>query len=73
MSKHRLQFDFTEEALKQLDSLRESTGLSNRAEVVRHALRFFHWMLNELRDKKATLVLERDGKQYVITFPFWGP
>lgn len=72
-AKQRLQFDFNKESLKQLDALREATGLSNRAELIRYALRFFHWMHIELVEKKATLLLERDGKQFEVAFPFWGP
>lgn len=71
MTKHRLQFDFTDDALNELDKLRELTGLPNRAELIRHALRFFQWMLNETREKKASVLLEKDGKLREIVLPFW--
>ena len=39
MAKTRLQFDFTDEALGELDELKGATGATNRAEVIRQALR----------------------------------
>ena len=45
--KHRLQLDFTQQALRELDGLREATGLPNRAEVIRQALRFLQWTITE--------------------------
>lgn len=54
MAKHRLQFDFDEEALKELDTLREETGFPTRAELIRHALKFFQWTVDETK-KKAVL------------------
>ncbi|MBU1179401.1 ribbon-helix-helix domain-containing protein [Patescibacteria group bacterium] len=71
MAKHRLQFDFTEEALNQLNELREAAGLPNRAEVIRHALRLLHWLLEEVQGNKAKLFIEKNGKCYEVAFPFW--
>lgn len=69
--KHRLQFDFSEEALKELDQLRDMTNLPNRAELVRQALRFLQWAYTETQEKNASLLLERDGKLREVVFPFW--
>src|SRR3954453_3922929 len=71
MSKHRLQLDFTQEALRDLDQLRETTGLPNRAEVIRQALRFFQWTIHEAQHNDASLLIEKDGKMRQIVFPFW--
>ncbi len=38
MAKKRLQFDFTEEAVAQIDVLAKRIGASTRAEVIRRAL-----------------------------------
>ena len=70
MTKRRLQFDFDEVAVKELDELREATALPNRAELIRHALQFLQWTLDETR-KGSTLLLEKDGNLRQVIFPFW--
>ena len=70
MTKHRLQFDFSEEALKQLDELKDAAGLGTRAELIRQALRLLQWTLTETKDNNATILVERDGKMREIVFPF---
>lgn len=70
MAKQRLQFDFDEAVLKEVDALREATALPNRAELVRHALRFLQWALDETK-KGETLLIEKDGHVRQIIFPFW--
>jgi len=71
MDKKRLQLDITEEALTELDQLRESTGLPSRAEVIRQALRLLYWANIETQERDATLLIEKDGKMRQIVFPFW--
>jgi len=71
MEKKRLQFDFTPEALAELDQLRALTGLPTRTELIRHALRFLQWALDETQNKKATLLLEKNGNIREVIFPFW--
>lgn len=71
MPKHRLQLDFTAEALHDLDELRQTTGLPNRAEVIRQALRFLQWTIHEAQENQANLLIEKDGKLRQIVFPFW--
>jgi Arc/MetJ-type ribon-helix-helix transcriptional regulator len=70
MQKHRLQLDFSDEALKDLDALKETTGMPNRAEVIRQALRLLQWTLNETQND-ATLLIEKGGRQREVIFPFW--
>jgi len=70
MQKHRLQLDFSEEALKDLELLKETTGMPNRAEVIRQALRLLQWTLNETKND-ATILIEKNGKQREVVFPFW--
>ena len=69
--KTRVQFDFTEEALREADQLQKDAGFSSRAELIRHALRLLQWLMNEIRKEKATLYIEKDGKMREIVFPFW--
>jgi metal-responsive CopG/Arc/MetJ family transcriptional regulator len=71
MAKSRLQFDFSEEAIEELDQLQEKTGLATRAELIRQALRILQWMMHEATENEATFLLEKDGKQREIVFPFW--
>jgi len=69
MEKKRLQFDFTEEAVAELEELQNRTSLSTKADVIRHALRFMGWAVEETR-KGATLCIEREGKVREV-IPFW--
>ena len=67
--KYRVQLDFSGKALKELDELKELFGASARAEVMRNALRWLYWCTNEVA-RGATILIERDGKQREIVFPF---
>ena len=68
--KKRLQFDFTDEALEVLDRLQETTGLHTRAELIRHALRFLQWAVDETSNKNATLLVEKDGNVREVILPW---
>jgi metal-responsive CopG/Arc/MetJ family transcriptional regulator len=70
MAKTRLQFDFTNEALNELDDLKNATGASNRAELIRQSLRLMQWTVEEVKRKNGTLLVERDGKQREVLLPF---
>jgi hypothetical protein len=68
--KRRLQFDFTEEAVHVLDQLQKLTGLPNRAEVIRQAVRCFQWIAEETVKNKGTVMLEKEGRIREVIFPF---
>jgi Arc/MetJ-type ribon-helix-helix transcriptional regulator len=70
MAKTRLQFDFSDESLGQLDELKGATGATNRAEVIRQALRLLQWTIEQTRDEKATVLVEKNGKQREVIFPY---
>lgn len=70
MAKTRLQFDFSPEALSELDELKDSTGAQNRAEVIRQALRLLQWTVEQTRDEDATVIIEKNGRQREVIFPF---
>jgi len=59
MAKTRLQFDFTDEALGELDDLKSATGAPSRAEVIRQSLRLLQWTIEQTRDENATVLVER--------------
>jgi metal-responsive CopG/Arc/MetJ family transcriptional regulator len=63
MAKTRLQFDFTDEALSELDELKGATGATNRAEVIRQSLRLLQWTIEQIRDENATVLVEKNGRQ----------
>lgn len=69
--KKRLQFDFSAEAIAELNELQSATGLATRAELIRHALRFLQWGLEETGEGGATLLVEKNGKIREVVFPFW--
>ena len=70
MAKTRLQFDFTEDALSELDELKGATGATNRAEVIRQALRLLQWTVEQTKDENATVLVEKNGRQREVIFPF---
>jgi len=70
MAKTRLQFDFTDEALGELDDLKSATGASNRAEVIRQSLRLLQWTIEQTKDQNATVLVEKNGRQREVIFPF---
>lgn len=69
--KKRLQFDFTEDAIEEIDELQRLTKLPTRVEAIRYALRFLRWAVDETNEG-GTLCLERDGRIREI-IPFWQP
>jgi len=70
MAKTRLQFDFSDESLSQLDELKGATGATNRAEVIRQALRLLQWTIEQTQDEKATVLFEKNGRQREVIFPY---
>jgi metal-responsive CopG/Arc/MetJ family transcriptional regulator len=70
MAKTRLQFDFTEDALSELDELKGATGATNRAEVIRQSLRLLQWTIEQIQDEKATVLVEKNGRQREVIFPY---
>jgi metal-responsive CopG/Arc/MetJ family transcriptional regulator len=70
MAKTRLQFDFTEDALNELDELKGATGATNRAEVIRQSLRLLQWTIEQIQDEKATVLVEKNGRQREVIFPY---
>lgn len=66
----RIQFEFSDAAVKELDSLKEILNAKSRGEVVNHALGVLRWLANEKYEKKNKIVLERnDSSQVEVVFP----
>jgi DNA primase len=68
--KVRVQFDFTESALQELDNLQAAVGVKTRAEVIRYALRVLQWLIQELRSGGKIIVRHKDGKEEAVVFQF---
>jgi Arc/MetJ-type ribon-helix-helix transcriptional regulator len=65
----RLQIDLAPEAIDELEDLQEKTGLTSRADLIRYALRFLQWTVNELATEDAALLLRKNGETLRIAFP----
>ncbi len=61
----RLQFDFTEGAVQNLDNLVENSGSSTRAEVVRNALRTYE-SISDMTRSGYEMVLRKDQEERVV-------
>lgn len=72
MPMKRLQFDITDEDLRELDELRETARFSTRAELFRHALALLRWTFEKTTQEGGTLVLkDRNGESHNVVFPIW--
>ena len=58
MGKTRVQFDFSDPALKRVDELAGITGASGRVEVVRRALQWYDWFVR-LHERGTTFYVQR--------------
>lgn len=66
--KIRVQFDFTESQVKELDALVESANASTRAEIVRAAVRVYGILL-EAQSKGAAIILDYGEKRAELLLP----
>jgi hypothetical protein len=63
MEKKRLQFDFTESAVKSLDIIVERTGAATRAEVIRRALAVFDIITHDLSSGSRLILRDKAGNE----------
>lgn len=61
-TKERVQFDFSTDALKRLDEMKEKGSHSTRAETVRDALRLYEWLLNEVEPDYTLKIYDKESK-----------
>ncbi|HJT59460.1 MAG TPA: hypothetical protein VJ761_23325 [Ktedonobacteraceae bacterium] len=61
LSKQRIQFDFTPEALKRLEDLKEQVEASTKAEVIRNALKLYEWFVTEVDPNYVIEVKDKEG------------
>jgi predicted RNA-binding protein with PUA domain len=72
MDKVRIQLDFSLNAVKELDEMKELMGVGSRAEVLRHALRWMRWTVLNLAEG-GRLLIEKNNEQREIVLPFAKP
>jgi len=60
-TKQRVQFDFSAEALKRLEDLKEHTDASTKAEVVRNALKLYEWFVSQVDPEFVIEVKDKAG------------
>jgi len=71
MADNRVQFDFTDAALQELDGLKETVGVRTRAEVIRYSLRLMQWLIQQM-SQGGRILVERNGKVESVVYPFLG-
>jgi len=68
--KHRVQMDFSAEALRRLDLLQDKMDATSRAEVVRHALGLLDWVVDRLREGHGIMLQTPTGQVETVHFPW---
>ena len=61
-TKQRVQFDFSTEALKRLETMQERLDAPTKAEVVRNALKVYEWLITQIDPDSTIEILDKDGK-----------
>jgi hypothetical protein len=69
-AKYRVQLDFSEDALQELNALQKTLSAGSRAEVVRNALGVLRWLTRHLIAGDKILVEKADGTKSDVEFPF---
>lgn len=63
--KKRLQFDFSEDAVKRLKRLTEDTESATNAEVVRRSLKFYEFIIQKMQEGYSVKI-EKDDDKIII-------
>lgn len=56
----RVQFNFSKEALERVDEMRNASGATTRAEVLRAALAYYEWIL--MKNEQGLRIAAVDSK-----------
>lgn len=66
----RVQFEFSDTAIKELDTLKEKLNAKSRGEVINHALGVLKWLVNEKFEKESKIIVERkNAPSKEVVFP----
>jgi hypothetical protein len=64
----RVQFEFSEDSVKELDALREKLNVKNRGEVLLHSVGLLKWLVKELKGGSKIRVRRSDGSETEVVF-----
>jgi len=64
----RVQFEFSKEAVDELDSLKSRLNARYRGDVINHALGVLKWLVKE-RSEGNKIILDRNGSSVEVVFP----
>jgi len=65
----RIQFEFSDEAVKELDTLKSKLNVRYRGEVLNHAIGVLKWLVNERKRDSQIVVKRPDGTMVEVVFP----
>lgn len=65
----RIQFEFSDDAVKELDALKSKLNAKHRGEVVNHAIGVLKWLVKEQRVESKITVKRKDGSNVEVVFP----
>lgn len=69
----RVQFDITEERLKELQALMELCGIETRKDLFNNALSLMEWVVKErLNGRAIAAINEETGMYKEVQMPFFG-
>lgn len=65
----RIQFEFSDEAAKELEALKARLNTNSRGHVLNHALGVLKWVVNERGRGSQIIVKRQDGNSVEVVFP----
>lgn len=65
-NKHRVQLDFSEEALEGLDTLKDELHSASRTEVLRRALALLHYAAKAEKEGGSLVIELKDGTKETV-------
>ena len=65
----RIQFEFSDDAIKELNALKNRLNVKCRGDVVNHALGVLKWLVNEHDAKSEIFSKKEDGSTAKVEFP----
>jgi hypothetical protein len=67
--KYRVQLDFDQQGLNELEALKRELRAGSRADTVRYGLGLLRWAADQLKSG-ARILTEKDGQLNGVVFPF---
>jgi metal-responsive CopG/Arc/MetJ family transcriptional regulator len=65
----RIQFEFSDNAVKELDTLREALNAKSRGEVINHAIGVLRWLVKEKQENHKIIIEKNDNSRMEVIFP----